>query len=170
MGKSMSNETSEILHSMKRDLEYDPKKGVIKYLTKRGTKNPGDTCGNIDRHGYIRIHYKDKWFQGHRVAWALYHGDWPKGNIDHINRDKSDNRLENLRDAPQWVNNHNKGKYPSKLGLRGVTRNKHLYQARICYKGKSKSLGYYKCPTSAALAYDREARKLFSEFATLNYP
>jgi len=60
----MGNETLEILSDMKKNLKYDPKTGEIKYTTKRGTKNPGDTCGNLDHLGYIRIYYRDKWFMG----------------------------------------------------------------------------------------------------------
>jgi len=166
----MSSETLEMLSDMKKHLKYCPKTGVIKYATKRGTKNPGDICGNTDHQSYVRVYYKDKWFMGHRVAWALHHGVWPQGNIDHINRVNHDNRIKNLRDVPQWLNNHNKGRYPNKLGLRGVTRKDDLYQARITYKGSVRSLGYFKCPREAALAYDKEAKKLFGEFATLNYP
>jgi hypothetical protein len=165
----MSNENMEILFDMKKHLKYDPKTGVIKYATKRGPKEPGDICGRVYK-GYVRIQYSNKWFQGHRVAWALYHGVWPQGTVDHKNRINHDNRISNLRDVPQWVNNHNKGRYPNKLGLRGVCYKSNLYYTRITYKGKVKSLGYFKCPIKAAKAYDVEAKRLFGEFATLNFP
>jgi hypothetical protein len=51
----------------------------------------------------------------HRVAWALHYNKWPQHTIDHINRDGTDNRLENIRDVPQCVNNSNKSKTYKKM-------------------------------------------------------
>ena len=167
----MSSETKSMLKDMSENLAYNPKTGEITYKNSRnGTKNPGEKAGNLDHQGYLRVCYKDKWFMVHRVAWALFYGNWPVFNIDHINRDRADNRILNLRDVPHWMNTMNKGGYTNKTGFRGVANKGGLWQARISFRGKTKSMGYFRCPTSAALAYDKAAVETFGDFATLNFP
>ena len=82
----------------------------------------------------------------HRAAWAIFHGEWPGGQIDHINGDRSDNRLENLRDIPGRENQKNM-KRPSRntSGTVGVdwfpARNK--WRARIRHDGVNIHLGLF---------------------------
>ena len=68
----------------------------------------GTQAKSLDTKGYVTVCVKGKQYKGHRVAWYLYYGSWPTGVIDHINRDKSDNRIENLRDVTPSVNNLNR--------------------------------------------------------------
>lgn len=57
----------------------------------------------------------------HRVAWAIYYGHWPDGEIDHINHDKTDNRIANLRAADRLTNGKNLSrKSNNKTGVNGV--------------------------------------------------
>lgn len=53
--------------------------------------------GSLDKYGYLIIKVKGKQFKAHRIAWLLNYGEFPRGEIDHINRIKTDNRIENLR-------------------------------------------------------------------------
>lgn len=55
--------------------------------------------GSLDRDGYLIIKVKGKQYKAHRIVWLLHHGDFPNGEIDHINRIRTDNRIENLREA-----------------------------------------------------------------------
>lgn len=90
----------------------------------------------------------------------------PKGvQVDHINGNRLDNRRENLRLCSLAQNNQNAKCY-SGLGVKGVRQEGAVFSARI----QSKPLGYYSTLQLAALAYDREARLVFGEFAKLNYP
>lgn len=89
----------------------------------------------------------------HRVAWAIHHGIWPDGQIDHINGDRTDNRICNLRDVTQAQNLKNVKKIgPNKF--KGVTRTPSAWVARIRANGKIQHLGSFRCETAAAIAYD----------------
>lgn len=66
--------------------------------------------GCLDKDGYLIIKVKGKQFKAHRIIWLLNYGDFPKGEIDHINRNKLDNRIENLRESNRKEQNNNKEK------------------------------------------------------------
>jgi hypothetical protein len=105
----------------------------------------------------------------HRAVWALVHGSWPKYQIDHIDRDTSNNRIENLRDVTGGVNQLNRaaaGEVPY-LGVR-LLRGK--YEARIKKDRKVFQVGTFKTALAAAKARDRVAIMLYGENATLNFP
>ena len=104
-------ETEELLQSLNKFLSYDPSTGNISFTdTRSGAVEIGQIAGYNDR-GYIRMYHRGRQFMVHRVAWALYYNKWPEHTIDHINRDGTDNRIDNLRDVSQQVNNNNKSKY-----------------------------------------------------------
>ena len=64
-----------------------------------GRVSVGSQAGSIIKKRYAMIHINGKCYLSHRLAWFYVHGKWPKGWIDHINHDRLDNRIENLRDA-----------------------------------------------------------------------
>ena len=106
---------------MKDLLNYDPETGVITWVKPSSTKlKPGDIAGSDTGNGYRRVFVNGRKYLAHRLAWYLHYGVWPSKNIDHINGDPSDNRIENLRDVSQSVNIRNQGR------LAGVTWNKAL--------------------------------------------
>lgn len=78
--------------------------------------------GSIDAYGYLVLKIKGKQLKAHRIAWFLHYGSWPIGVIDHINGDRIDNRIRNLRDVSVKENNaNNVNKLPnSKTGVKGV--------------------------------------------------
>jgi hypothetical protein len=83
--------------------------------------------------------------------------------IDHINRNKLDNRRENLR----WATPEESGRnQKAKEGLKGTRKDKTRWSARI----NGKHLGCFSTEREAALAYDKAARHFFREFAFLNFP
>ena len=61
-------------------------------------------CGSLDKYGYLILKIKGRQYKAHRVAFALHNGRWPAGVIDHINGNRSDNRIENLREVSQAQN------------------------------------------------------------------
>lgn len=89
--------------------------------------------------------------------------------IDHINRDKLDNRRNNLRKASHQQNSSNSKMYSHNTsGYRGVYKWKNYWRAAITYEGKQISCGYYRSKEEAAQAYNEKARELFGEFAYVN--
>ena len=94
----------------------------------------------------------------HRVAFALYHGHWPKEQIDHINGDRSDNRIANLRDVSHKINHRNR-KRPinNSSGHMGVNLHKRIgrWQAYVNVDGKRRHLGYFDTAELAAAARSR---------------
>lgn len=98
-------------------------------------------------HGYYRGRIRGKGYQAHRVVWYLTHGYVP-GELDHIDGNRLNNVIENLREVTRAENEHNKLK-------RGYTYNKDKgkYMARIYIEGKPKHLGYFVTPEDAHKAY-----------------
>jgi hypothetical protein len=92
--------------------------------------------------------------------------------VDHVNRNKLDNRKSNLRSANKYQNQSNSGPHKrNKLGYKGVTVNRgRSYQSSICTNGTRIYLGAYQTAVEAALAYDEAAKKYHGEFAYLNFP
>ena len=104
-------------------LSYNPNTGVITWSKVLGNRaHPGKEAGWV-QDGYRNVKVGDNVIGSHRVAWFLYHGEWPSGQIDHINGDGLDNRIDNLR-CVSHSDNHKNRKIPSsnKTGVIGVSR------------------------------------------------
>ncbi len=71
-------------------------------------KQEGQEAGSMDN-GYRRLYVGGKSVYSHRVIWCMVYGEWPQHEIDHINGDRTDNRLANIRDVPAVVNARNQG-------------------------------------------------------------
>ena len=114
--KQKNVETQELLERLKSFLSYDPLSGNIVFTdTRYGAVEIGQVAGYVcKRDGYGRLYHRGRSYMAHRVAWALYYNKWPEHTIDHINRDGADNRVENLRDVTQAINNSNKSAYKKK--------------------------------------------------------
>lgn len=120
---------------------------ALAYKVKGAASDNGD--------GYRRGAIKEGRFLAHRVAWALFYGDWPTAETDHINGDRSDNRIENLRVVPTKINQRNaKIKANNTSGYCGVSKHKKTgkWTANITVDRVMKHLGYHNCITSAMLA------------------
>ncbi|MGQ2942900.1 MAG: HNH endonuclease [Blastomonas fulva] len=105
---------------------------------------PAFNC--LDSRGYYRGQIAGKQILFHRVAWAIHFGKWPTGQIDHINGDRRDNRIANLRDVPRAENMRNKGRSRKNTsGTTGVYWHSHRqkWAAEIRVEGKNKHLGYF---------------------------
>lgn len=113
--------TIDRLHEL---LKYDPETGEFTNKVRRSANAPaGARCGCVNRHGYVVARLDDRLYYMHRLAWAMTYGVWPpKGvDIDHIDGDKANNRLANLRLATRSQNMANRvPKRLPKSGVRGV--------------------------------------------------
>jgi hypothetical protein len=141
---------------IKKYLRYDAETGKIFWkLNKGGNGKAGNEAGWMDKGGYFIIEINRKKYKAHRIAWLLTYGSWPEDEIDHINGNTKDNRLENLRDVSHRENLRNKKIYKNNTsGTIGVSfdKSKQGYQASIQINGKSKNLGVFKNKEEAIAA------------------
>lgn len=160
------------LDDLRDALHYSPDTGIFVWKTSRhGRCQKGMTAGKLNGHGYRQIGFEKKNFMAHRLAWAFEYGEWPNGDVDHINRDKDDNRITNLRLATQSQNNANQGMYCTNTsGFKGVTRLRYAWQAQIQVNGKNHYLGSFRSKEDAARAYLEAAKLHFGEFANAGGP
>ena len=148
---------------LKETLSYDPETGLFTRLkrTSNCIKANQIACRLNKRTKYKQVSFDGVEYQSHRLIWMYVYGTWPKGQIDHINRDKSDNRLSNLRDCSISENKQNSGLYKSnKTGFKGVFNKGSAYEAGIRVNGKRIYLGRFKTAELAYEAYVLFARKL----------
>jgi len=115
----------------------------------------GAVAGYVGNDGYVRIRASGTRFLAHRLAWFYVHGTWPVGEIDHINGDRSDNRIANLRDVSRLTNRQNmrRAQADNRSGLLGVSLANNRCKASIRSGGKNHHLGYFSSPEAAHAAY-----------------
>lgn len=140
--------------NLKEYLNYNPITGEFRWLKSNSNRvHVGDLAGYLDTKGYITIRYFGKLYQAHRLAWLYMTGEFPN-IIDHINRNRKDNRFENLRDVSASQNNMNsKTRIDNTSGIRGVSKFRNKWRARSSIKGKEKHLGIYETKEKAEQAY-----------------
>ena len=151
------------IEQLREHFHYDPATGILFSRTNRRNVHAGDVVGCRDRQGYIITTLFKRPLKAHRIAWALPHGAWPAGLIDHINGDKSDNRLENLRCVSNAENKQNIGKPANNTsGYMGVSFHKKSgrWAANIKVMGKSHYLGLHDRPCAAHAAYQAAKAEL----------
>lgn len=151
-------------------LNYNPETGVFTWARPRSKVRVGQIAGYLHRQGYICLEIDGRHCSAHRLAWFYMTGEIPAKVIDHINRDKSDNRFSNLRLATHGQNRAN-SVTTNRHGLKGVAHKKWLkskpYQAQITFNKKVVYLGCYATPEEAHAAYKEAAERLHKEFANL---
>lgn len=149
-------------------VSYDDKTGLFVWRKPRPRCTSGNVAGGITRYGYWKISLKGRNYLAHRLAWIISKGSWPKMEIDHINGDPLDNRLDNLREATPHQNQANKGmRIDNTSGVKGVTwdKNRGLWIASLSHKRKHIHLGRYANIDEAAEAYRLGSIKYFGEYS-----
>lgn len=170
-------EDEELSSLLRNDLSYDEDTGHLKWKTYKRRRNMDKPVGTEHSSGYLLfstgVSGKVYSLRVHRVVWFLVHDEWPEHFVDHINRDRTDNRLANLRLASDTQNARNSTlPITNKSGYRGVSWSAYhkKWVARIGLGGNNhKFLGYFGCPTVAALAYDSASREHHKEFGGRNF-
>ena len=152
----------EKLHEL---FAYEPETG---FLVNKGTayRKKGALSGTLDTYGYGQVCIEGKLFRSHRVVWKMAHGVEPLGlDVDHINGDKSDNRLENLQLLSHRANcsreKTTKSGLPAGVGKTPENR----YRASIRLGSEYPHIGNYDTPEEASQAYEK-ALEMYSSGAT----
>lgn len=144
-------------------LNYDPASGMFTWrvrMSPNSRHRVGDVAGVDAGRGYIRVGIGRRLFAAHRLAWLHVHGKWPTHQVDHINQDKSDNRLANLRVVDSFANCQNTGPNSrNKCGVKGVCRIGDKWRAMIHHRGKNIYLGLFDSLDDAGRAYAAGAAK-----------
>jgi len=103
------------------------------------TRMNGRKAGTLDNTGYTRLSIHCKRYLSHRLIWMMYYGYWPTTDLDHINRDKSDNRIANLREASRSTNVRNSH---DKIGVY-LRKDNGKWRSNITVDGERLNLGEF---------------------------
>ncbi len=147
---------------LKKVISYDKMLGTFKWAEDRGNNAVlGCSAGMITAAGYLYIKIGGKQYMAHRLAWLYEYGTWPEFMIDHINRDKLDNRINNLRDVPRSLNALNSEiRSDNTSGYKGITKSGKSWSARISIDGVNTILGYFNTIEEALLARVSKEKEL----------
>lgn len=160
--------------ALREALEYDPQTGVFRWRHRpnaracENTRFAGRVAGSVNSEGYSEIRLNGARLLAHRAAWLFIYGEWPQLQIDHLNGQRGDNRILNLRLASNRQNKWN-SRTPknNRCGAKGVRQCPVTlkWRAAIHKDGTTYHLGYHASRETASAAYLAKARELFGEFA-----
>lgn len=156
---------------LKELLHYDPETGNFIWKVFSGPRAlKGQVAGSVEGQGYIGIQIDGVTYKAHRLAFLIVEGRIPEF-VDHIDRDRRNNKWYNLRPCSKSENIANSTiSRANTSGYKGVGKcsGSEMYRARIKCGGKTYYLGRFSCPREAAHAYNVAAIQLHGEFAVLN--
>lgn len=157
---------------LKQQLRYDENSGVFIWIKvkKNSPIKVGAIAGGYPKSGaYSNIQIDGKKYLTHRLAWFYVYGKFPDGELDHINGNKQDNRIINIREATRSQNMANtRTRKDSFSGIKGVRALGNRWIANIFINRKPKYLGAFDTKEEAAKAFQEYANKVYGEFAVNN--
>jgi len=146
-------------------LDYDILSGNLIWKKRKYRAPAGSIAGAKDGKGYLVIKLNQRCYRAHRLVWFWVKGTWPTLWLDHINGNKTDNRIENLREATIKQNGWNRTKSKQNTsGYKGVTKDKKKWAAQTIRSGKHIVFGYFNTPEEAYECYCRNMAKHDKEF------
>jgi hypothetical protein len=146
-------------------VHYDPETGKFSWIVNHSSKaKTGQELGSWDLYGYKTVRIYKRSYKLHRLAWFYMTGEWPRGDVDHINGIRHDNRWVNLRDVSRKANlensmrngSHKKSDLPRGVG----NANGGKFSAHISHNNRTVYLGAYLTPEEAGAAYMAAKRLL----------
>ncbi len=145
---------------LREALHYDFESGLLTSKIQRGRLLPGQEVGYLTSEGYVGLCVNYKKYYAHRVAWFLFYGEWPSKFIDHVDGDRTNNRISNLREATPELNAENKPK------AKGCYWNedRQKWESYIKVSGTTIPLGRYSFYEDAREAYIKAKRHYHKGF------
>lgn len=145
-------------------LDYCPDSGLFtRKVALSNSVKVGDVAGTVNGKGYVELYVDGRKYLAHRLAWLMFTGTNPSGQIDHVNGIKTDNRIANLRcvDGSTNMENQRAALRGSSSGLLGVSwaACAKKWKAQIQVNGSVKYLGLFKCKVKAHEAYLEAKRR-----------
>lgn len=161
------------IQSARSQFSYDPNTGELWWIGgARFNRRIGQRAGYVAggrSGGYWKVKLDGHLLKASRIAWAMYYGEQPPPMVDHINGDRSDDRIANLRAADFRQNAANaKLISTNKSGHRGVRVVGKKWRAEITRHKRRLYLGEFPTKGEAIAAYRRAARKEFGEYARVD--
>jgi len=158
-------EIHELRNYILEDFEY--REGHLFWKKRKRGVKLGNRVGNLDKYGYLHMSYRGKMLFLHRMIFLMHHGYLPK-SLDHIDANRSNNKIENLREASHFQNMQNiRISKRNKTGVKGVCwrKREQRYFAICNVNGKQYELGSFKLLDEAAKAVKEFREKNHGEFA-----
>lgn len=162
------------LERLKQRLTYDPVSGILTWNYCEGIhrdfndSHAGKPAGSLSKDGYVALTVDRRYYFAHRLGWYCVTGQYPDRHVDHIDGDRANNAMRNLRLATPLQNTQNKtfdglGGASKKRGA-AFQKREGRWSSKIRYDGVYKWLGYFDDEDSAAAAYEAAAKELRGEF------
>lgn len=155
--------TAELVREV---FSYDPDIGVLVWIAPFAQQiKSGAIAGHIRKDGYVAVKLGGKAYKAHRLIWLYMTGRWPADEMDHIDRNPTNNRWDNLREATHAENCRNRI-YRNLTTFTCVGEEKNgKYRARVRLGGERKYLGLFDTPEAASAAVRQAKLNLHGEFS-----
>ena len=153
--------------TVRKLLDYEPRTGILRWRRRQGEaawngRFAGRIAGTLARDRYWQINISYRLYAAHRLIWLHVYGRWPRDQIDHINHERSDNRLSNLRETTNRGNGQNRTlQVNNSSGVTGVVWSKRSqkWEARITINGRRTYIGKFERFKDACRARRQRERK-----------
>ena len=153
------------LEWLRENVAYEPQTGTFLWKKCGYGRVHGRAMGTKVWPGYRSLRLNGNLYYAHRVAWFYTYGEWPDGFIDHIDRNKDNNAIANLRIATPAQNAARRPTVRKLAPSRGVFPHGSGFVARIHHAGKRHYLGYFPTAAAAKAAYEAKAKEIHGDFA-----
>lgn len=149
---------------LKKNLFYDESTGIFTWIVNKKRNLIGTKAIACDAYGYVKIYLNGKHYKAHRLAWLYTYNKFPLYDIDHVDGNRKNNKIENLRDVKHIINSGNftKKTVRSTTGFLGVSKIKGTgkFRATIQVNRKSIHIGIFDTAESAYEAYIIKKREV----------